>query len=587
MAKVYAVKMPNGAVRSQQSVEIQLRGACEDDIALLMRKDGENSVEYLPMSCSGNNLYVNYRFETPGLYFYCFLSPKNGYLQFSQDEMVGYGQREYMFQQTVYDREYVSAEPFKGGIAYQIFPDRFYRTEPVVRIQGRTYHDDVSEIPIWWPDKAGIVRNNDFYGGTLKGIEEKLPYLVSLNVSIIYLNPVFLAFSNHRYDTSDYMTIDPQLGTEQDFVSLCVQARKVGIRIILDGVFSHTGDDSVYFNKYGRFDSVGAYQSKDSPYYKWYRFTEWPRQYASWWGFSTLPEVEEMEPSYTEFITGVDGVIDHWMKLGASGFRLDVADELPDRFIEKIRQAIRRNDPQGILIGEVWEDASNKISYGERRRYFYGNELDGTMNYPFRIAILDFVSNGDSFRFREAIERITKNYPHDMLLTCLNLLSSHDTPRAINMLADSFAASRSKEDASARVLSKDDYLRGIEMLKLAYALLFFLPGIPTIYYGDEIGMQGYGDPFCRRYFEWDHIDNNLFSFVRKLSEEHKKYEEILKEGRTEFFISEESVIGFWRKSEKGKLAFLLNRSEKGCTYIFDNGKVARIRPWSYEIYLFQ
>lgn len=174
-----------------------------------------------------------------------------------------------------------------------------------------------------------------------------------------------------------------------------------------------------------------------------------------------------------------------------------------------------------------------------------------------------------------------------MLLTCLNLLSSHDTPRAINMLADSFAASRSKEDASARVLSKDDYLRGIEMLKLAYALLFYLPGIPTIYYGDEIGMQGYGDPFCRRYFEWDHIDNNLFSFVRKLSEEHKKYEEILKEGRTEFFISEESVIGFWRKSEKGKLAFLLNRSEKDYAYIFDNGKVARIRPWSYEIYLFE
>ena len=587
MAQVYAVKMPLGAIRAESNVELQLKGIGSDDIALIVKKDGESSVEYLPMSCSGSNLYIHYRFNSPGLYFYSFFSPRNGYLQFDDNQMIGYAPTEYCFQQTVYSRDYLAAEPFRGGIAYQIFPDRFYRTEPIKKITGRVYHEDTKEKPIWWSDENGVVQNNDFYGGTLKGIEEKLPYLSSLHVSIIYLNPIFLAFSNHRYDTSDYKTIDPQLGSVDDFISLCKKAKEVGIRIILDGVFSHTGDDSIYFNKYGRFDSVGAYQSQESPYYDWYRFTKWPKSYASWWGFQTLPEVEELEPSYVEFITGEDGVIDYWMSKGASGFRLDVADELPDVFIEKIRTAIRRRDPEGILIGEVWEDASNKISYGERRKYFWGYELDGTMNYPFRTAILNFISNGEAQLFRAEIEKIVSNYPKEMLSTCLNLLSSHDTPRAINMLVDSFAASRPKHEAADRVLSRGDYLRGIEMMKLAYALLFYLPGIPTIYYGDEIGMQGYGDPFCRRYFEWDNIDHNLNDYVKKLANEHAQWKEILRDSRTEFFVAEGAVVGFWRKSERGKVAFILNRSDRDFTYIFDNGKVAKIRPWSYGAFQFE
>lgn len=587
MTDICTAKNPGGAVRAGQMIELQLRGPELFDIAVIVKKDGETSYEYLPMYRFGMNLYLSYKFDVPGLYFYGFFSPKNGYLHFDNFQFIGYAHTEYWFQQTVYSKDYRAADPFKGGIAYQIFPDRFYRVEPVKHLPGRVYHDDVNEMPIWWHDRTGVVRNNDFFGGSLKGIEAKLPYLASLNVSLIYLNPIFLAYSNHRYDTSDYLKIDPQLGDEEDFVSLCKAANEIGIRIILDGVFSHTGDNSIYFNKYGKFDSVGAYQSKSSPYYDWYNFTKWPDKYNSWWGFDTLPEVNELVPSYVEFITGHDGVIEHWMKLGASGFRLDVADELPDEFIVKIKEAIRRCDPEGLLIGEVWEDASNKISYGVRRKYFWGDELDGTMNYPFRLAVLDFISNGDAQAFRTKVESILWNYPEEMLSTCLNLITSHDTPRAINMLVDSFAASRSKQEAADRVLSRGDYLRGIEMMKLAYALLFYLPGIPTIYYGDEIGMQGYGDPFCRYYFKWDNIDENLLEHVRKLSNEHKEWRQIFSEGRLEFFESSRSVLGFWRRSDHGKIAFILNRSEQDYTYIFDTGKVVKVGPWNYEAIYFE
>ena len=583
MAFIQLKKNPIGAIRSGRSVQFRLTDISVEDVALMYKKDGETSVGYLPMNCVGNSFFAELFFDAPGLYFYAFFSPRRGYLQFFDNAVIGFADAECWLQQTVYDKDYAEAEPFEGGIAYQIFPDRFAISGKVKHLTDRVYHENLSEMPIWWPDKNGEVRNNDFYGGNLQGIIEKLPYLSDLNVDLIYLNPIFLSASNHRYDTSDYMRIDPQLGTEEDFVRLCDEAASFGMRIILDGVFSHTGSDSVYFNRYGHFDSVGAYQSKDSPYYSWYRFSEWPNRYGSWWGFHTLPEVEEMDPSYVEFITGKNGVIDYWMSLGASGFRLDVADELPDEFIEKIRIAIRRRNPKGLLIGEVWEDASNKVSYGVRRKYFLGKELDGTMNYPFRTAVLSYISQGDAGAFARSVESIVRNYPEEMLATCLNLLTSHDTPRAITVLADSFASSRSKEEAARRVLSREDYLRGVEMLKLAFAVDFFLPGIPMIYYGDEIGMQGYGDPFCRYFFSWDRIDTNLLECVKKLSDLRRKGRDILKKGRTEFFHAADSVIGFWRKGENGKIAFLLNRSEKDFTYIFDNGKVVRLKPWSYEV----
>ena len=231
-----------------------------------------------------------------------------------------------LFQLTVYAKEYETPDFLKGGVMYQIFPDRFYNSgKPKENIpEGRVLRDDWGGTPWYRPDHNGHVWNNDYFGGDLAGIQEKLPYLHELGVTCIYLNPIFEAHENHRYNTADYTKIDPLLGTNEDFSELCKAAKKLGISIILDGVFSHTGADSVYFNKYGRYPEAGAYQSQNSKYYDWYSFIDYPNVYEAWWGIDTLPNVNENDEDYTKFICGEEGIINYWLKQGAAGFRLDV-----------------------------------------------------------------------------------------------------------------------------------------------------------------------------------------------------------------------------------------------------------------------
>ena len=258
----------------------------------------------------------------------------------------------------------------------------------------RTIREDWGGQPYWRPNERGEVTNSDYFGGTLRGIEEKLPYLKSLHVTCLYLNPIFEAHSNHRYNTADYTKIDPVLGTEEDFQSLCAAAGRLGIRVMLDGVFSHTGSDSVYFNRQGRYPQPGAYQSQQSPYFSWYHFISWPEKYHSWWGFETLPEVEETDNNYNKYINGRQGVVRKWLKKGASGWRLDVADELPDSFLDQLTEAAKEEKPDAVVLGEVWEDATTKESYGSRRRYLLGRQLDSVMNYPFRNAVFGIFHRG-------------------------------------------------------------------------------------------------------------------------------------------------------------------------------------------------
>lgn len=206
--------------------------------------------------------------------------------------------------------------------------------------------------------------NNDFFGGNFQGITEKLPHIASLGATVLYLNPISKAFSSHRYDTGDYKTPDPMLGTEEDFATLCQEARKLGIHVILDGVFSHTGSNSLYFDRYRAFGGHGAYADPQSPYRSWYQFYHYPDSYHCWWNFDTLPCVNKMDPTYLDYvIDGPDSVVAHWLRLGADGFRLDVVDELPDAFVLRLKRRIREIKPDALLIGEVWEDASNKIAY--------------------------------------------------------------------------------------------------------------------------------------------------------------------------------------------------------------------------------
>ena len=423
------------------------------------------------------------------------------------------------WQLTVYDGRAKTPGWFGRGVTYQIFPDRFYRarTRSVDGLIGcRTLHERWDETPLCGPNERGDYCE-DFFGGDLAGITEKLDYLASLHVTTLYLNPIFEAASNHRYDTADYETVDPLLGDEQDFRTLCTEAEKRGIRVMLDGVFNHTGAKSRYFNADGFYPGVGAAQSTDSPYFNWFSFHPWPTDYNAWWGIMTLPAVQENEPDYRDFIIrGQDSVVRHWLRAGASGWRLDVADELPDDFIAEIRTAMEETAPDSFLLGEVWEDATTKVAYSQRRRYLLGHELHGVMNYPFRTALIAYLRGGDADDFRETLEALRENYPPEAFLSLMNFLGTHDTPRILTVLgADNVPDS--KADRAAYRLSPAQRQIGLERLRLAALILFTFPGAPTVYYGDEAAMEGWEDPFNRAGYPWAQEDTDLKAHFAELA----------------------------------------------------------------------
>ena len=422
-------------------------------------------------------------------------------------------------QLTVYDDRGHTPAWFGSGVSYQIFPDRFCRSripDPAGMVGERTVHENWQDTPDFLPDEQGEIRNRDFFGGDLPGITGKLDYLKGLGVTTVYLNPIFEAASNHRYNTADYLAIDPMLGKEEDFQTLCREAHKRGMRILLDGVFNHTGSVSRYFNADGSYPDVGAAQSAQSPYYNWYHFSRWPTEYDAWWGIKTLPAVEENHPDYREFIFGgMDSVVRHWLRCGADGWRLDVADELPDDFIAQLRCAMEEEKSDALLIGEVWEDGSNKIAYDRRRRYLLGSETHGLMNYPFRTAALQWLCGGDASDFRESMETLRENYPPDAYYSAMNFLSTHDTPRILTLLGGEPVPEDKPGRAAAR-LSPAGYELARRRLMVGAMLLYAFPGSPTVYYGDEAGVQGYEDPLNRRTYPWGQEDERLLAWYRKL-----------------------------------------------------------------------
>lgn len=469
---------------------------------------------------------------------------------------VSFQRPERSFQITVYNEDYKTPDWFKEGIAYQIFVDRFYngnedgsflgdRTDIIKREWGETPFYKAEQF-------GGEYKANDFFGGNLKGVMKKLPYLKDLGISVIYLNPIFKAYSNHKYDTGSYEAIDPMFGDEECFKELCAEAEKLGIRIILDGVFNHTGSDSQYFNKNGTYDSIGAFQSQNSPYYKWYRFMDWPNVYESWWGMTTLPQVEENSKDYRKYIlSGEDAIIKKWLRLGASGWRLDVVDELPGFFVKELRENVKKTKEDAVVIGEVWEDASNKSAYGERREYFLGKELDSVMNYPMRDALIDAVLGRiDAAELDDRLMSLKENYPPQAYYSLLNMVSSHDVERVLTMMGG--VPSRHEVDKDYQAKFKlDGYALEIawDRATLILGLQMTLPGVPCIYYGDEIGMQGYGDPFCRMCYPWgkeDELDptgrmreryHNMIS-LRNMSKAFSigEFESVYKIGRVYAFI---------------------------------------------------
>lgn len=489
------------------------------------------------------------------------------------------------WQLTVYEKGFTTPEALRGGIMYQIFPDRFYEgvSDKVMPFADRVYRTDKNGEPYFWPtEQARGWLNMDYFGGDFAGIRAKLPYLVNLGVTILYLNPIFEAHANHRYNTANYMQADSVLGTNEEFAALCASAKRRGISVILDGVFSHTGSDSVYFNREGRYVTRGAYHDLESPYRNWYDFSpNYACGYRSWWGFESLPEVNESDAGYRAFICGEGGVIDYWLGLGASGFRLDVADELPDDFIEDIRNAVKRHGDDKYLLGEVWEDATTKFSYDKRRSYLMGKGLDATMNYPFQTAVLEFLKGEDARRTAQRILSVCENYPAPALHVLMNFASTHDTVRAITALAGESCEGKDRYWQSTRILSPEAYERGRRLLTLAYAMLFTLPGIPSIYYGDEICMQGYKDPFNRAYFNWESPEKRLIPMLKWLARQRKRCRAFT-DGNLHILKAEGGVLLYERRSGESVAIICINRTEHTVeTQLL--GKQVNVAPCDFAI----
>ena len=470
------------------------------------------------------------------------------------------------YQLTVYDNSETVPDWYGQGMCYQIFPDRFRRTtipNPTGMVGGRWVHQNWNDEPVYRPNEKGEIRNRDFFGGSFAGIIEKLDYLQDLGVETIYFNPIFEAAENHRYGTADYSRVDPMLGTNEDFTLLCDEAHKRGMRVMLDGVFNHTGYVSRYFNGDGFYPEVGARQSESSPYRPWFNFVKWPDTYESWWGIYSLPAVNEHNPDYRNFIFGdKDSVVRRWLRAGADGWRLDVADELPDDFVAGLHAAIRAEKPDAMIIGEVWEDGSTKIAYGVRRKHILGRHCDGLMNYPFRNAALAFFRGGSSTDFIHEMENIRENYPPFAFYSAMNSLGTHDTPRILTLLgADEDDQKQSKDWKASFRMDPDRLEYAKERLSAAAALLFCFPGSPTVYYGDEAGMEGFEDPFNRRTYPWGQEDQRLVKWYGQLGALRKKYK-ALRRGDIHYLPSNRTVLAFTRTCEDEKLLCIFNAGDK-------------------------
>ncbi len=442
------------------------------------------------------------------------------------------------FRLLIHEPDFAPPAWFGEGVMYHVFVDRFCQGHGTVDIQkGRgdrpaiLNEDWANGIPEYPPYSGAELPNNTIFGGNLWGVAEKLDYLASLGVKVIYLSPIFKAYSNHKYDTGDYMTVDPGFGGEAALANLIEKAHACGMKVILDGVFNHTGDDSRYFNHYGIYDTVGAWQSEDSPFADWYTFKEFPHRYEAWWGIPIMPRLNHASNICRRYFTGADGVCAHYVKAGIDGWRLDVADELSDRFLDELRVSVKaasqdHPDGEAVIIGEVWENAADKVSYGARRRYFQGKQLDSVMNYPVRSGILAFVRDGDAETLYHTLTELYGSYPRAVSDALMNLLGTHDTERILTVLgADPTDFEQPNDWMAHAKLSPAKLAKALGRLRMAATLQFTVFGIPSVYYGDEVGMEGFHDPFCRFPFPWHEIDTparaELLGFYRALGELRK------------------------------------------------------------------
>lgn len=559
-------KSPYGAVKCGEKLSLHFPIASwvsVDKMYVFIRLgDVSTPVEMrFEKSENGFSVYTaDYVFDAAGIYYYRFeMRNRDGVWYYGRGEngesVCGENLPEW--QLTVYKSSYKTPDFAKGNIIYHVFVDRFNRADGVKTKRKYRLHESFSESPEV-VSADGKYYADDFFGGNFNGIREKLDYLEELGVGIIYLSPIFKAFSNHRYDTGDYLKVDELLGTEDDFKRLLDAAHEKGMKIILDGVFNHSGADSLYFNKFGTYDSLGAYQSKSSPYYDWYYFKKFPDEYACWWGCDNVPDLNKSNKDYRALVFGKNGVVEKWQKLGADGWRLDVVDELPIDFVNLLIKKIKSVNKDALVIGEVWEDASTKVSYGELRPYLLGDQLDGTMNYPFMNAIIAYVRDGDEKFFKDTVQSILENYPKETVYCLMNSLGTHDTVRIINALSDVRAHGWSKTHKLGYKLPDSEYEKAKKKLYLASVLQFTLPGIPSIFYGDEAGLQGFDDPINRRPYPWGSEDKEILAHYKKLGRIRRENRAVFSGGFN--MRDENGLVAYERTSGDDEILIAVNAS---------------------------
>lgn len=568
-------KSPYGAVKCGEKLSLHFPIASwvsVDKMYVFIRLgDVSTPVEMrFEKSENGFSVYTaDYVFDAAGIYYYRFeMRNRDGVWYYGRGEngesVCGENLPEW--QLTVYKSTYKTPDFAKGNIIYHIFVDRFNRADGVKTKRKYRLHESFSESPEV-VSADGKYYADDFFGGNFNGIREKLDYLDELGVGIIYLSPIFKAYSNHRYDTGDYLKVDELLGTEDDFKRLLDAAHEKGMKIILDGVFNHSGADSLYFNKFGTYDSLGAYQSKSSPYYDWYYFKKFPDEYACWWGCDNVPDLNKSNKDYRALVFGKNGVVEKWQKLGADGWRLDVVDELPIDFVNLLIKKIKSVNKDALVIGEVWEDASTKVSYGELRPYLLGDQLDGTMNYPFMNAIIAYVRDGDEKFFKDIVQSILENYPKETVYCLMNSLGTHDTVRIINALSDVRAHGWSKTHKLGYKLPDSEYEKAKKKLYLASVLQFTLPGIPSIFYGDEAGIQGFDDPINRRPYPWGSEDKEILDHYRKLGRIRRENRAVFSGGFN--MRDENGLVAYERASGDDEILIAVNAGADDKTLIIN------------------
>ena len=428
----------------------------------------------------------------------------------------------------------------KGAIMYQIFVDRYKRTRGLEKpkMKGRDIHNNWTEPPVVGPNKDGKWCV-DFYCGDVKGITDTMKYLKKLGVDIIYLCPISESQSNHRYDTADYKSVDPYAGTTDMMKEMCEKAHKYGIKVILDVVFNHTGNDSIYYNEYGHYDSIGAYQvAKDprykgivSPYSDFYdtdcHFGK--HEFKFWWNQPNMPKCNGKSEHWRNFICGKEGAIDFYFSLGIDGLRLDVADELLDEFVEDTHTAAVRNKLYAFLMAEMWEN--NPMDRGFLKN---AKGIHSLMNYRLTDAIMRYYKYCDVNKLREALRFISTEYPEGTILTLMNFTSTHDISRAIEIFGcnifneyalwawDLIKGNGDCEWIKQHKMTSYEYHCGKRVLKSYCFALTFLQGIFSIFYGDEVGVQGVGNLANRAPYPWGHRDKDLLKYFRGLGKIRKE-----------------------------------------------------------------